>query len=334
MLAGFGEILLRLSPPANELPFQTPSLRTYVAGAEANVLTQLARLGHDVTMLSAVPANGLGDGVCRKLREQGVDVSRVRRSDIGRLGLYLVTDGVGVRSSHVVYDRDATSFQRTAPEEWPWDDLLAGVDWLHVSGINAALGEASERSLAIALDAAKAQGVTVSFDCNYRENLWRARGCDPVPILKALIAKADFLFGNHRDISLLSGKNFDGAGPDRRRHAAEEAFAMFPNLGGIACTARHAHDADRHSLSARVDRPDSWAQTDEVQITRIVDRIGGGDAFCAGILHGQRSGYDDEATARTGLALGVLKHTLPGDAALFEQTDVDSYLSGQFDVRR
>ena len=332
-VATFGEILLRLSPPAHELPFQSPEMRMFVAGAEANVATQLARLSHAVRMLSAVPANELGQGVCRKLREHGVDTSHIVESE-GRLGLYFVTTGAGIRPSHVVYDRDATAFQRMDPERWDWEHLLAGISHLHVSGICAALGEASERALDLALGATRQASIRTSFDCNYRENLWKARGCDPVPVLKRLIGKADFLFANHRDVSLLSGLEFNGAGTERRRAAALAAFDMFPELSGIASTARNAHAADRHTLSARIDRPDAGVQTVEAEITRIVDRIGSGDAFCAGVLDGLLTGRTDEEGAARGLALSALKHTLPGDAALFSEADIDAYFSGHFDVRR
>lgn len=332
-VATLGEILLRLSPPANELPFQSPELRTYVAGAEANVATQLARLGHKVRMLSAVPGNELGRGVCRKLREHGVDTGSIIEAE-GRLGLYLVTTGAGVRSSHVVYDRDATSFQRLSPDSWDWPVLFDNIRFLHVSGITAALAETTERVLDSALDAARDLGIKISFDCNYRHNLWQARGCDPVPVLTRLIGKADLLFGNHRDISLLSAREFSGEGPERRRIAAEHAFALFPNLTGIASTARHAIEADRHILSARIDRQNQEIQTENVEIARIVDRIGSGDAYCAGVLDVVLSGGDDQLAAQTGLALAVLKHTLPGDAALFSREDVQAYLAGHFDVRR
>lgn len=332
-VALFGEILLRLSPPGNELPFQSPSFRTYVGGAEANVGTQLGCLGHSARMLSAVPDNTFGHGVCSKLREHGVDTSHVLKRD-GRLGLYLVTVGAGQRSTHVVYDRDATSFQRTHADEWNWSAMLAGVSWLHVSGINAALGEQTEKSLSACIDAARERDITVSFDCNYRSTLWEARGCDPVPILKGLIGKAQFLFANHRDVSLLSGKDFNGEGTDRRRAAAEEAFAMFPGLTGIASTARHSVSADHHRLSARIDRPNNAVQADEVDITRIEDRIGSGDGFCAGVLDALLRGESDEVAAQTGLAVAVLKHSLPGDAALFGREDIAAFMAGQHDVRR
>jgi len=148
------------------------------------------------------------------------------------------------------------------------------------------------------------------------------------------VAQADILFGNHRDISLLLGRDFSGEGEARRREAAEAMFAEFPGLRLIASTARHVTDADTHRISARIDGRDGSAQTDEMVVAGIVDRIGAGDAFAAGILHGMRTGRDLDGTAKAGLALTCLKHSLAGDASLFGQRDIDAFLAGERDVRR
>jgi 2-dehydro-3-deoxygluconokinase len=174
----------------------------------------------------------------------------------------------------------------------------------------------------------------VSFDGNYRAQLWQRRGGDPQGILCELVGKADVLFGNHRDISLLLGREFSGDGEARRREAAEAVFAAVPNLQLIASTARHVDDSDRHRIAARVDTRHREFQTDEVALAGIVDRIGTGDAFAAGVLHGLLSGADEEAAACYGLALACLKHGLPGDASLFSQADVDGFLAGERDVQR
>lgn len=142
------------------------------------------------------------------------------------------------------------------------------------------------------------------------------------------------MFGNHRDIALLLGRDFSGGGEERRREACDAAFVAFPKLQTIASTARQVEHVDLHRLSARIDTRDAHAQTAEVMLAGIVDRIGGGDAFAAGVLHALGRGYDIAATAATGLALAALKHSLPGDAGLFRQTDVDAYLAGGLDVRR
>ena len=174
----------------------------------------------------------------------------------------------------------------------------------------------------------------VSFDGNYRAMLWEAWDSNPRAILSELIGLADILFGNHRDLSLVLGRDFSGEGEDRRREAADAGFAAFPDLKLIASTARHTVSADHHRIAARVDLGDSAHQTDEIDVTGIVDRIGAGDAFAAGVLHAWLDGGDARAMADSGLALTCLKHSLPGDASRFSQSDIDAFHGGGLDVRR
>lgn len=329
----FGEIMLRLSPPGRELILQTPTFEVWVAGAEANVATALARLGHDVTFASAVPANDLGDSAVATLRGYGIDTLGIQRRG-ERMGLYFVTSGAGMRATEVIYDRAGSSFAEVPADAWDWNALLAGVDRLHLSGITPALGPVPAQSAIAAAEAAAARGIAVSFDGNWRGKLWDRWDGKPREILSQLVAQADLMFGNHRDIALLLDKPFSGDGADRRREAAEAAFAAFPKLRTIASTARHVEDADRHLLSARIDTRDGYAQTEEIALSGIVDRIGAGDAFAAGVLHALRQGQGVDEAAKTGLALTALKHSLPGDASLFRQADIDAFLAGGRDVRR
>ncbi len=333
-IAFFGELMLRLSPPGRELLLQTPKLEVNVGGAEANVATGLACLGHKVRMISAVADNPLGGAVIGELRRRGVDCATVAVED-GRLGLYFLTPGAGLRASEVVYDRAHSVFADRPAEAWDWDMLLEGASRLHLSGITPALGPNTASAAVAAAEAASAKGIPVSFDGNYRAKLWEAWDSDPKAVLTQLIGHADILFGNHRDISLLLGKPFSGEGSDRRREAAEAAFAAFPKLQTIASTARHVVDADSHRVSARVDMRGGAHQTDEVLIAGIVDRIGAGDAFAAGVLHGLvQSDNDARAAAKAGLALTALKHSLPGDASLFTRADLEAFGEGGLDVRR
>jgi len=330
----FGEIMLRLSPPGRELLLQTPRLDVWVAGAEANVATQLARLDHDVGFASRVPDNDLGRAAIATLRGHGVDVRHVQTGG-ERMGLYFVTSGAGMRATEVVYDRAWSAFAEAPADAWDWDAILAGVDRLHLSGITPALGPVPAESAIAAAKAAAARGIAVSFDGNWRGKLWARWDADPRAILTRIVQHADLMFGNHRDVALLLGRDdFGGEGEDRRRAAAEAAFDAFPKLRTIASTARHVEHVDLNRLSARIDTRDGHAQTDEVILAGIVDRIGGGDAFAAGVLHGLRTGQDGAGAARTGLALAALKHSLPGDAALFRQADIDAFLAGGLDVRR
>jgi len=329
----FGELLLRLTAPRRELLLQRGCLDVHVGGAEANVAVGLACLGHETAMISKVPANPLGDSAIGHLRRYGVHVDGVARAE-GRMGLYFESAGAGLRPSSIVYDRGGSSFALAGEGDFDWGQLLDGADLLHLSGITPALGPRSAGAALGAAEAARSRGSRISFDCNYRAQLWQRSGPDPKPILCELVGKADILFGNHRDIALLLGREFGGEGEERRREAAEAGFEAFPNLKLIASTERHIDDSDQHRISARVDMVDSGIQTDEITLSAVVDRIGSGDALAAGVLHGVLCRATKEQIARYGLALACLKHSLPGDASLFTQADIDAFLAGELDVRR
>lgn len=322
-----------MSPPGRELLLQTPKLDVWVAGAEANVATALARLGNDVAFVSRVPDNDLGRSAITALRGHGIDTAGIA---IGgdRMGLYFATSGAGMRATEVIYDRSRSSFADAPVDAWDWGALLRGREWLHLSGITPALGPGPAATALAAVRAASDLGVKIAFDGNYRAKLWRCWDSDPRAILGEIVAHADLMFGNHRDFALLLGRDFEGDVRHRSREAAEAAFSRFPKLVTIASTERVVETVDRHRLSARIDVRDGHAQTGEVVMSGIVDRIGGGDAFAAGVLHGLLNGTDIHDAARTGLSLSALKHSLPGDACLFRQADVDSYLEGNLDVRR
>lgn len=329
----FGELLLRLTSPGRELILQTPRFDVTVGGAEANVAVGLAHLGHATAMVSRVPANALGEAATGYLRRHGVDTSHVTAS-AGRMGLYFLAPGAGLRASEIVYDREHSAFALATAADYDWPAILEGVDLLHISGITPALGPASAELAIAAAEAASAAGVPISFDGNYRAQLWQRWDSDPPAILKRIVAHAEIMFGNHRDFALLLDREFGGEGEFRLREAAQAALDAFPKLRLIASTARHVDDADRHRISARIDTRDGSAQTEEVRVASIVDRIGAGDAFAAGILHGIRAGRDLDWTVRSGLALTALKHSLPGDASLFTERDIDAFMAGELDVRR
>ncbi|SFR85205.1 sugar kinase [Sphingomonas jatrophae] len=327
----FGEVLLRLAAPDRELLFQSARLEARFAGAEANMAVALAKLGRAAALVTVVPDDAVGDAVVASVRMHGVDVSGVSRGE-GRLGLYYLTPGAGLRAPSIIYDRADSLFARARPEDFDWPALLVGASWLHLSGVIPALGPDAVKLGLAAIEAARAAGVRISFDGNFRPSLWAEWCDDPGAILSEYVEQADLLFGSHRDVALLLGRPFDGDEPDGRREAALAAFGRFPRLTHIASTTRQALSAGHHRLSARVDEREAWHETAALDITDIVDRIGTGDAFAAGVL----AGLDDgpEAAASLGLAVAALKHATPGDFSQATQRDIAAFRSGGLDVRR
>lgn len=328
----FGEMLLRLSPPVGTPLARASSLAAHVGGAEANVAIALAGLGTRARMVTAVPDNALGHAVESALGAAGVDATHVRYAP-GRLGLYFYEPPAGPRPGRVTYDRSGSSFALAAPDRFDFAAALQGAALLHVSGITPALGPAGVALARAAIAAAEAARVPISFDGNYRGTLWQAWDGDPRAILAELIGAATILFGNHRDLSLVLGREIPGETAAQRRAAAELAFAAFPRLRLLASTGR-AVDLAHHRLDARVDTRDAGCQTDEVAVADIVDRIGSGDAFAAGVMHRHLQGAPLERIAETGLALAALKHGVAGDAIAASEAEVAEFRAGRGDVRR
>lgn len=329
----FGELLLRLAPPGKRLLAQADSFELSVGGAEANFAIALSALGHRTRFCGAVSGNALGERALSELRRAGTDTAHVVRLP-GRMGLYFFEAGAGPRPSVITYDRAGSAFAEAQPSNVEFAAALSGSKLLHTGGITPALGPTGVALARAAQAAAKAAGVPISFDGNYRAALWNASDDDPRVVLSELVAEATILIGNHRDISLLLGREFSGDGADRRRAAAEAAFAAFPRLELIASTARHLVSSDHHRMSARVDTRDCAHQTEEISITGVVERIGTGDAFAAGVIDGWLAGGDPAVMAKTGLALAALKHTLPGDSAPITRAMVESFSVQGGDVRR
>lgn len=329
----FGEPLLRLTPPGARLLVQSDRLDVVVGGAEANVAAALASLGNPAAYLGLAPDNPLGRKVCAALGAAGVD-TRFLATGPGRMGLYFMEAGAGPRPSAIVYDRADSAFARAAPDDFDFASALGNARLLHLSGITPALGPGGCALARAAVAAANAADVPICFDGNYRAMLWESWDSDPPSVLRELVAQATILIGNHRDISLLLGETFSGDGPVRRREAVDAAFAAFPRLAIIASTARAPVTSSHHRLSARVDLRDSGHQTDDIDVTDIVERIGTGDAFAAGVIDRWLAGGDARAMAETGLALAALKHSLPGDMCLIGRAELDAFSASGGDVRR
>lgn len=327
----FGEILVRLSAPEGEFLLQSPSLKACFGGAEANVAVSLARFGHQAAMLSVAPDNALGRAGVDELRRYGVDTSQISFLP-GRQGLYFLTPGVGQRPSQVLYDRAGSAFALNAGEV-DWDGALSGAEWLHVSGVTAAIGPQTAQAAVAAVRTARRLGLTISFDCNYRASLWQAWDGDAPAILGELLANADLVFGDHRDIALVLGAAFGGADP--RKQATAAAFAAYPNLKLMACTGRTQHTVTHHDLCGFLYSRDQAWSTESRPLNPIIDRIGGGDAFAAGLIHGLRRGMVEPEALEFAVAAGALKHGVVGDFNLATLADVEALLAeGGLDVRR
>ena len=332
----YGEILLRLSGSSCELLLQSPTMNLFIGGAEANVAVSLAHFGHKTSVVSALPDNPLARAAVGELRRQGVKTDLVTLSAGGRVGLYFLSTGAGHRPSNVIYDRDNSTFALSPPPISDWSHALPGTDWLHVSGITPAVGPRAAESALHAVMRACEHSVSVSFDCNYRAKLWERWEGDAPRILRDMASHADLMFGEERDLALMLGLDLTNVAPrDRFIVAGEAAFKAFPRLRRLATTARIQHNVDHHELAARMLTRDRAYETRFYTLGRIVDRIGSGDAFAAGVLHGICTGLDDQSTLEFGLGAAVLKHSIPGDFNLVGVADVQSLLADVgFAVRR
>lgn len=331
----FGEVMLRLAAPDHERLLQSARLVATFGGAEANVAVSLARLGHTSGFISTLPHGALGDAAQDQLRLHGVDLSRVRRTK-GRLGLYFLTPGAVQTPSEVIYDRAGSCFALARPEDYDWPTLLSGAKWLHLSGVTPAICDATCQMAFDAARCANGLGIKVSFDGNFRGKLWSEWPSDPSAAYRALLSTATLAAINELDIGLALGERFDEADPfTRRRKAADRAFETFPRLEVIGNTVRQLDGVESQTLSALLFRRSGHVEATPRQLRGVVDRIGGGDAFAAGLLHGLIAGLEDAHTIEFALAASVLKHAIPGDFNPSTEDEVENMIKrAGLDVRR
>lgn len=332
----FGEILLRLGTSDCELLLQTPKLNAYIGGAEANVAVSLARLGHKSKVVSVLPDSVLGRSAVGELRRHGVETDSIQLVSDSRMGLYFLTTGAGHRPSDVIYDRAESAFAVANPDRIDWGAELPGAQWLHISGITPAVSPSAAQSALRAVRRASQLGISVSFDCNYRAKLWERWKGDAKPVLRELASHAELIFGEERDMALILGVDTSSVAPEERfRAAGAAAFREFPKLRRLATTVRVQHNVDSHEFSGVLMTRNGIHSTRNYVLDRIVDRIGSGDAYAAGVLHGLLTGLDDQATVDFGVAAAVLKQSIPGDFNLADAAEVRSLLGDSgFSVRR
>lgn len=323
----FGEVLLRLSSTGAERLFQTPMLRTFWGGAEANVSAGLSSLGTSAAHVTILPQNAVGDAALRALNAEGVDMRQTLRTS-GRMGLYFLESGADVRSLAVTYDRAGSAFACMRGDEFDWTALLQGASWFHVSGVSAALGEGPYRAIRAALDAAKALGVPVSLDLNHRPALWTGR--DPIPLMQPLAERATLLVANPGAIEIMLGITTAGEMPEPVDALEATARALHERFGcaQVAITQRTIRSASVHGWQAHL-----WdAATRRMHSARryevaLVDRVGGGDAFVAALLHTLRTSPSLQHAVDFATAASALKLTIPGDFNRVTSADVERMLT-------
>lgn len=330
--AVFGEVLLRLAAPGREALLQSGRLEAWFGGAEANVAAGLAALGNRARVITALPVNALGEACLGELRRNGVDTGHVLRGE-GRMGVYFHASGAMRRPAEIVYDRAHSAFCLTPPEQWDWAGALDGVTWLHLSGITPALGAGPARAALDAASAARAQGAQVSFDVNYRPMLWGGREAEAAGVLRALAAHVTVLFASAGDLARIV--SFEAASDPHASLAAgaKAAFAAFADLAHIATTFRDTRGTLDQTLTARLISRDGVVDAGPEPLDGIVERIGGGDAFAAGLIDGLARGADRQTALADALTLMAVKHSMPGDQCKVRREDIAAWREGR-DLRR
>ena len=314
----FGEAMIRLAPPHFQRLEQARSFDVEIGGAELNAAVGLARLGHSAAWVSAVPNSALGRLVANRVREAGVHDGHVQYADAGRCGLYFLEFGAAPRASAIEYDRAGSALALVGAGSFDWPTILSGAKWFHVSGITPALGAGPAAATAEALAAAKAGGVPTSIDLNYRSKLWTPEAAGTT--MAALLPMCDVLIASEHDAHQLFG--IEGAD---FAEVATQLIARF-GLAAVAGVRREADLVWRNRFSAVGFAGEQLYETPWYEV-EIVDRLGAGDAFAAGLIHGLLGG--DFATGLNyGAAAGALKHTFPGDLPWISPADVEAILSG------
>jgi 2-dehydro-3-deoxygluconokinase len=333
-VVALGELLLRLKAPGHERLLQSAVLEATIGGAEANVASALAADGIASAFVSAVPEGQLGDAALAELRQFGVDVSRVLRRP-GRLGIYYLEAGAGHRPSRVIYDRDGSTMAAAEPDSFRWDELLSGARWLHVSGITPAVSASAAQVTLEAVRAARRGGLTVSVDFNHRAALWRW-GKAPAEVMPGILEHAHIGIAGREDIQKMLGIPLATASsarePDLDAFAslASAVLDRFPNMTAQVITLRESESASRNSWSALMRTRHATHRSRRWEITDMVDRIGAGDAFSAGLIYGLLTyGADAHAQAlEFATAASCLKHTIAGDVNRVRPAEVEALLGG------
>jgi 2-dehydro-3-deoxygluconokinase len=326
----FGELMLRLGPPGFERLLQSPMLCATFGGGEANVAVGLAQLGLESRYVTRLPANAIGDAAIRALRAEGVATEFIARGG-SRIGIYFTETGASQRASTVLYDRANSAISEIAPDSVNWDRVMEGAAWFHVTGITPALGDRATAATVAAVAAARRAGARISVDLNYRKKLWTHAQAQKV--MRPLMRDVDVVIANEEDLQCVLGIDVEGADVTSgtldvqayQRAAERVTRELGPRL--VAITLRESLSASDNGWSAVLWDGEKLHQSQRY-VVRLVDRIGGGDSFAAGLIFGMIGGRPHDAALRFAVAASALKQTIPGDFNRVTVAEVDALAGG------
>lgn len=331
----FGEIMLRLATPEHLRFRQARSFNATFGGGEANVAVSLANYGIDVDYVTRLPQNDLGAACAAELRSFGVGTSNIVYGG-ERLGIYYLETGAVARSSKVVYDRAHSSAATVERGMIDWEQVLAGADWFHWTGITPAISASAAEVCLDACRAANRLGVKVSCDLNYRKNLWKY-GKTAAEVMPALVECCDVILGNEEDAEKVFGikpEGFDAAATQGEVDAAafrsvcSQLMARFPRAKKVVITLRGSINADHNTWGGVLFDGETLYRSPRYDITDIVDRVGGGDSFMGGLIYGLLTYDDDQRALNFAAAASALKHTIYGDFNMVSVAEVENLMKG------
>jgi len=330
----FGEIMLRLSPPGFLRFVQARSFEAIYGGGEANVAIALANFGIPVDFVTRLPPHEIGDACLNYLRQFGVGVDKIIRGG-ERLGIYFLEKGAVQRGSKVIYDRANSSLATIKPGMIDWEKVFSDACWFHWTGITPAISEGAAETCLEAVKKAKDMGLTVSCDLNYRSKLWKW-GKSAGEVMGELVKYADIAIGNEEDAEKVFGIKAPGVDvlkgkveADKYLYVAKKLMERFPNLKKVAITLRGSISASHNTWSGVLYDGKNFYTAPTYDITHIVDRVGGGDAFAAGLIYGLlKFGDDLQRVLNFAVASGCLKHTIIGDANILSVEEVEKVAAG------
>ena len=328
----FGEIMLRLSPPGFERLLQSPLLSATFGGGEANVAASLAHFGLDSYYVTRLPAHSIGEAAVRALRAEGVRTDYIVRGG-DRVGIYFAETGASQRASTVIYDRARSAVSEMAAGAVDWERVMAGASWFHVTGITPALSAPAAAASALAIDAARRAGARISVDLNYRRKLWTESQAQAT--MRPLVQDADLVIANEEDLQAVLGVQVRGvdvtSGSLDTAAYRDAAVGVARDFGvkAVAVTLRQSVSASDNGWSAVLwDAPASTFLESQRYNVRLVDRIGGGDSFAAGLIYALLAGRGAAAALAFAVAASALKQTIPGDFNRATVAEVDALAAG------